>query len=383
MKNALLILIGTIQVILGIQFFRRAWASRNSSERIPATGQLPDGRTISVIVPVLNEVNRVGYCLETLIRQDQSVGEILVIDGGSVDGTQALVDLYSSTDSRVRLIDAPIRPVDWNGKAWGLQVGLENASQSSTHIATVDADVILSDGVIGRSVVFAAQRDIPFLSIGTRQSAPSAGLSIIHPSLLSTLAYRFGLPGRVAESLDDVQANGQLAIYERTPLVRAGGYRIAHDSICEDVTLARHLFLSGYRVGFYLTDCETFTQMHATAIECIQNWPRSLGMRDRFDQSSGYRTLISVFFLQVLPLLAMFDRRPGVVGSAFRAVNGVLFAARVGILLGTRNSYSQRSWTYWFSPIADPLSFVAIALNLVRRTHVWRGQQLVEQEIDR
>jgi dolichol-phosphate mannosyltransferase len=383
MKQVLLILVGVIQVILATQFFKRAWISRNTSERIPATGPSADEATISVIVPVLNEVNRVGYCLETLVRQDRSVDEILVVDGGSVDGTQDLVARYSRTDDRVRLVEAGNRPDGWNGKAWNLQVGLDQASSHSSHIVTVDADVILADGVIGRSVLFAKERGIPFMSIGIRQSAPSAGLSLVHPSLLSTLAYRFGLPGRLAESLGDVQANGQLAVYERVPLVRAGGFQIARDSICEDVTLARHLYLSGYRVGFYLSDCDTLTQMHTSAIECIQNWPRSLGLRDRFDRSSGYRTIASTFFLQVLPPLAMLNRSVGIVPAVFRTINAVLIAARLGILFGTRDTYVQPSWTFWLSPLADPLSLIVIALNQVRRNHVWRGQLLVEQEIDR
>jgi dolichol-phosphate mannosyltransferase len=382
-KRVVWLVISLIQAILAVQFIRRALMTFRNSESIARSGPMPVEASVSVVVPVLNEVNRIGHCLETLIRQDASVAEILVVDGGSSDGTQDFVRRFAERDSRIRLVEAPPRPHSWNGKAWGLQVGLERTSERSSHVVTIDADVQLDDGSAGRAVAFAIERDIPFLSVATKQDAPSPGLSLVHPSLLSTLAYRFGRPGRVAETLGEVQANGQFAVYKRTPLVRAGGFEVARDSICEDVTLARHLFLSGYQVGFYESDCSTVTGMHPSATECLQNWPRSIALRDRFDPQAGTRTLIGMFFMQVLPLVSVVKPSVGSESTVFRSINALLFAIRLGILIGTRRSYGRTSMTYWLSPIADPISFGAIAFHLGRRTHTWRGQQLIEQELDR
>ena len=81
-----------------------------------------------MIVPVLNEHDRLVPCLEGLIAQGKEVAEIVVVDGGSDDGTQELARAYSQRDLRVRLVDASPIPENWNGKAWGLQVGLDSAS---------------------------------------------------------------------------------------------------------------------------------------------------------------------------------------------------------------------------------------------------------------
>ena len=43
---------------------------------------------VSVIVPVLNERTRLEPCLDGLIAQGREVAEIIVVDGGSDDGTQ-------------------------------------------------------------------------------------------------------------------------------------------------------------------------------------------------------------------------------------------------------------------------------------------------------
>ena len=58
---------------------------------------------ISVLVPVLNEYQRLGPCLEGLLSQGEAVAEILVIDGGSSDGTQQLISVYSQRDPRIQL----------------------------------------------------------------------------------------------------------------------------------------------------------------------------------------------------------------------------------------------------------------------------------------
>ncbi|HXX79758.1 MAG TPA: glycosyltransferase, partial [Ktedonobacteraceae bacterium] len=61
---------------------------------------------VSILVPVLNERTRLKQCLDGLIEQGKEVAEIIVVDGGSVDGTQAFVSSYAQRDPRICLIDA-------------------------------------------------------------------------------------------------------------------------------------------------------------------------------------------------------------------------------------------------------------------------------------
>ncbi len=60
---------------------------------------------VAVVVPVLNEQARLAPCLEGLIAQGSEVAEILVVDGGSTDGTRAVVDGFAARDPRIRWID--------------------------------------------------------------------------------------------------------------------------------------------------------------------------------------------------------------------------------------------------------------------------------------
>lgn len=58
---------------------------------------------ISVIVPVYNVMDCLPRCVESICRQTWSNLEILLVDDGSSDGTEKLVDELAEKDSRIRV----------------------------------------------------------------------------------------------------------------------------------------------------------------------------------------------------------------------------------------------------------------------------------------
>lgn len=57
---------------------------------------------ISVIVPVYNVEKYLESCVESILRQDFSDFELLLVDDGSKDGSAAICDRYAKVDGRVR-----------------------------------------------------------------------------------------------------------------------------------------------------------------------------------------------------------------------------------------------------------------------------------------
>jgi dolichol-phosphate mannosyltransferase len=369
-------LVAFIQIALLFRFVRRLFLSIHRESIPPGPAQKSDA-IVSVVLPVLDEESRVRECLESLIEQGSEVREILVVDGGSIDHTRDIVCTLAARDERIRLIDASPIPEHWNGKAWGLQVGLASASIDADWVLTVDADVRVHRGAVSRTVKYAEDHKIPVLSVAISQQARSTLLSMIHPSLLSTLVYRFGIPGGQARDVSSVQANGQFALYRRDVLVRTGGFEIARTSICEDVTIARHLYLSGYEVSFVEGEKIADAEMYPDALDCVKNWPRSLALRDRFVPMAGFDGLANILFLQVIPLAYMLWVPSSVERDVFlRTVNRVLIGTRIGILFGMRRAYTRVRWTYWLSPLADPVTLTVYVWHLAKRRHVWRGREL-------
>ena len=89
--------------------------------------------SISVIIPALNEEERIGYCLESL-KNRTAVNEIIVADGGSSDKTPILAAKLGA-----RVVESP--------KGRGLQISKGVESASGDVIVVLHADCVAKSGV--------------------------------------------------------------------------------------------------------------------------------------------------------------------------------------------------------------------------------------------
>ena len=328
---------------------------------------------VTILLPVLNEAQRIDTCLAALSRQPEEVQEILVIDGGSDDGTQGIVLRHHRVDERVKLLDAsPVDP-NWTGKAWGLHWGLQRALVTSGWILCVDADVTVQPLLV-RSLLHHTQRSaVGIFSVATAQRLSGSLEALIHPAMLTTLIYRFGSPGRATKNRHRVQANGQCFFAPRQILLNTDAFSAAHASLCEDITIVRRLAECGEQIGFYESDGLVEVNMYQSWRETWNNWPRSLPMRDQYFGWHEALALLGVLVIQALPLPALM------IGAMLHIPLLILFAGffltiRLGVLFGIARAYPNRRWTFWLSPLADLPVVLRIIQFAVRRHHSWRGR---------
>lgn len=372
----LFLLLGLLQTILAARvFFRMA----KSQGRLVETSDQPSSARITILLPVLNEATRIANCLESLIAQPNEVAEILVIDGGSLDGTRAIAEIYQSRDDRVRWIDAGPADPQWTGKAWNLQVGLARSNPANQWILCIDADVRVSAKLSRSLISHAASTGVSTFSVATRQHLSGPSEALVHPSLLTTLVYRFGQPGRAYRNIDQVQANGQCFFSPRETLLKAQAFSAARSSLCEDITIVRRLVERGEAVGFYETHGLAEVFMYGNWREAWENWPRSLPMRDQY---FGWRQtigLLEVFFVQGLPLPMLIFAPNAGASKLFLALNALLLIFRTGVLFGTARAYNRRPWTYWLSPVCDFAVAVRLIQSALSRKLSWRGRSYVRR----
>ena len=209
--------------------------------------------------------------------------------------------------------------------------------------------------------------------------------ALLHPSMLTTLVYRFGIPGCAATSVDRVQANGQCFFASRELLVRTGAIAKARDSRCEDVTIARVLAASGTPGRVLRIDgpCRGRRCTKTGARRC--NWPRSLTMLDRYSGAAGWIGLLEVLLVQALPpwiaaaLLLWRDAHSLDRAAAGRARRAGRHARR-DVRSERAARTTPRRATYWLSPLADLPVAVLLFASALRRRHTWRGRALVPME---
>lgn len=377
MMSLLIRVILALQVMLAVRVFVRMASTANGTRISPQAAPAGSGGMVTVLVPVLNEEDRLAPCLEGLTAQDEAVREIIVIDGGSTDGTVGIVERFAATDPRLRLVSAAQVPNGVNGKAYGLAFGEAEASPEADWLLVIDADVRPAPRLVPSLLAMAHAEGLQVLSVATRQRLSGAAEGILHPSLLTTLVYRFGIPGQIATTPEDVQANGQCLLLGRGVLQSVGGFASVRHANAEDVTLVRSLVVAGCPSGFFEGGDLVEVAMYPSWRAAWEGWTRSLPMRDRFSTWRLPLGLAEIVLVQAAPLflwlIAMAQAGPR---HPVVAIEGGLLIARLGVLAGTRRAYVDPPLTYWLSPLAD----LPVALKLVfsarRRHFTWRGRTI-------
>jgi len=322
-----------------------------------ATGGPAD---ISVIIPARNEAERIGPLLGALAGASRVV-EIIVVDDESSDDT---VEVVRRAGADVMSVT---RPPDWAGKTWALQQGLEHAA--GDWVVAFDADTRPDPRLPAALVDRCSADGIDLLTVAARFEMPTGATEVLHPAMLTTLVYRFGVPGSSVPLPHGRRlANGQCLVARRTWLLEQGGLESVAGSTVEDVALARHFASRGWKVGFLDASELLATRMYESAGATWSGWGRSLALPG---VEPRYRQLLDLFVLFVtlpLPLLRLVS------GRADR-LDGALLAARLGVLVGTRRVYRAAGPLYWLSPLADIAAFAALAASVFRRTQTWKGRR--------
>lgn len=90
-------------------------------------------KTVSIIVPVYNAKNYLDRCISSVIAQEYSNWELILVDDGSKDGSADICRRYMRNDPRIRLICS-----DHGGTAKARNTALSAAG--GDYIAFLDAD---------------------------------------------------------------------------------------------------------------------------------------------------------------------------------------------------------------------------------------------------
>lgn len=341
---------------------------------------------VSVVVPTLNEVQRVGPCLAGLSAQSYEVREILIVDSNSTDGTRDLVKNAAIQDPRLRLLTDDPLPADWVGRPWALHNGFLSSSPDSEWILGVDADTQPQPGLVAGLLAIAQTENYDLVSCSPQFILEYPGEWFLQPALLMTLLYRFDPAGTPHPQGDRVMANGQCFFYKRSVLAALGGYEGAKRSFCDDVTLARYVATQGYRVGFLDGQKIIKVRMYEGWRETWIEWGRSLDLKDACSPAQLSNDLWVLLSAQALPLpLTLLGLGLLAVGystlflTLLTVINGVLVAIRWALLFAIAPSYdwsnaTAASWLFWLSPLADPLAVFRIFLSAQTQPKSWRGR---------
>jgi cellulose synthase/poly-beta-1,6-N-acetylglucosamine synthase-like glycosyltransferase len=292
---------------------------------------------ISVLLPVLNEVERITPTLQSLLGQRGVPNlELIIRDDGSTDQTIALISrLVKNAPFKVQLITEDQKaPAGWISKSWSCQRMSEVAKGST--LVFIDADVKFSPTAIAQSVLTLRNSGLDLISPYPRQAAVTWSERIIQP-LLQWSWITF-LPLRLAERSTDAKltaANGQFLVIDANRYRSCGGHGANPAAVLDDIALLQAVKSDGGRgVVIDGTNLAT-TRMYRNVAELTEGYTKSLW------SAYGGRLqsrLVSLFLLiaYVIPPIAAIARsnpkiqRAGAIGYLAALVSRMAIAKRTG-----------------------------------------------------
>ena len=112
-----------------------------------------------------------------------------------------------------------------------------------------------------------------------------------------------------------------------------------------------------------------------------REWGRSIVLKDATRPLRLAADVALLILVQAAPImvLALFATGAwaahGGASWLLLALNVLLLVIRTAMLGALAGSYEKLRWTYWLSPLADPIAVLRIVLSALRRPKVWRGRR--------
>ncbi len=323
-------------------------------------------QSVSVLIPARNEEFHLPACLDAVLRQSETVMEVLVYDDHSTDGTAQIIRDYAARDGRVRLIRSATLAEGWCGKNFAC-ARLADAARGEW-LLFLDADARLADAAAARMVEEATRRNLTLLSCWPRLEMVGFWEKTLMP-LLNFVVFTL-YPAPLSLRRNDASlglAHGACLLAHRASYEAFGGHAAVRDQIFEDTRLAQLWRASGKR-SLCLDGQEVVSvRMYGSLGEIWRGFQKNFFPAFRHEASFwAFLSLHAVVFFSPFLLFA-------------RSANAAIAAACV---LAARLLLACRFHHPWWSALLHPLAeaiLIALGLSSWRRCKsgkgvVWKGR---------
>ncbi len=234
-----------IAVILFVFFLIAVWNIYIlRTRKIKNNAELP---FVSILVPARNEELNIKQCVESLLNQDYTAYEVIVLNDGSDDRTGEILQSIQKEHSELRILNGKPLAEGWTGKCYACKQLADEAK--GEWLLFTDADTTHTANSLRGAVITALDRNADLLSLFPKTTMKTFFEKLIMPMLFFT-AFVF-LPHYFVDKKGYTKfalAAGPFMLFRRSAYDKIGGHESVKDALVEDVWLSRKIKEHGLKL---------------------------------------------------------------------------------------------------------------------------------------
>ncbi len=258
---------------------------------------------VSVILPARNEEKYIQKCLKTLIEQDYTNYEIVVINDSSSDRTGELIENFSLANSKVIHINAEPKPDGWTGKNWACYQGY--LKSTGEFLLFTDADTIHSFTSISLAVTYLLAEELDALTAIPKILATDFWTKITLPILWTLSLAKYSALNANNPNSKVGYFFGSFFIITRKTYEAIGTHKAVKKEIVEDGALGRKVKEQCFKLNVVHGKDHiqaVWARDSSTLWHGLRRLMISLYKREKIN---AYLMVIATFLLLLLPLIVL------------------------------------------------------------------------------
>jgi len=334
---------------------------------------------VSIILPARNEEKFIGRCLDSLVDQDYSNYEIIVIDDSSDDRTSQIISEYVKKNSKIVFVKAQKKPVGWMGKNWACMEGYKNATGEL--LLFTDADTRHSQTVVSLAVSHLLSLELDALSAIPKLLTMDFWTKITLPMISIFLHTRFSAIRVNDLSKKTAYFFGSFFIIKQKTYNAVGMHEGVKHEIIEDGALGKKVKELGFKMRIVRGD-HLIEAVWARDKNTLWNALKRL-MIPLYLQSKkiAIGSFFAVLFLLFIPFLILAYSTLRLESTSFLILSIASLVASVmiyiGAILEVKKLLQLRLVYALFAPLGGlvvTLGFLSGLLQAKNSTVTWRGR---------
>ena len=334
---------------------------------------------VSVLIPARNEAKNIKRCVRSLLKQDYTNIEILVLDDNSSDNTGQIVKEIEKKDSRVKLITGKPLKKGWLGKSYACHQLAKYAN--GDYFIFTDADTLHFKKSVSNAISSLAINNLDALSIYPMQIMVTLHERMI-VAFISFFVFNFLFLIFLKNSKNPFFSTGmgQFMLFKRETYEKIGGHESVKKEILEDVHISKQVKRCGYKFMIFDGSRDVYCRMYRNFNEVVSGFSKFIFATFNYNI---FIQLIATIIISVLFLFPFILFPLGILIFAWPKIIMILIIAQISITLIIRIIIALRFKSRIFDAVVlHPFSIlylILISINSVFQAKLgsgvyWKGR---------